>query len=54
MVRDLGLSWRGYEGGGVESNGDPHLSAVTHTGRHHIPILYEREVTAIAPAPAAV
>ena len=50
MVRDLGLSWRGYEGGGVEPDGDPHLSAVSHTGRHRIPILYEREVTAGAPS----
>src|SRR5437868_6791985 len=54
MVRDLGLRWRAYEGGGVESNGDPHLSAVSQTGRHRIPILYESEVTATAPAPAAV
>src|SRR3954471_11408426 len=50
MVRDLGLSWRAYEGGGVEANGDPRLSAVSHTGRHRIPILYEREVVAEAPA----
>ena len=53
MVRDLGLSWRGYEGGGVASNGDPKLSAVSHTGKHRIPILYEREVTAAAPSPAS-
>jgi biotin synthase len=54
MVRDLGLSWRGYEGGGVESNGDPTLSSVSHTGRHRIPILYEREVTAPSPQHASV
>ena len=51
MVRDLGLKWRAYDGGGVSPNGDPALSAVSHTGKHRIPILYEREVTASAPAP---
>lgn len=44
MVRDLGLQWRPYDGGGVEPTGpDPRLSPVSHTGRHQIPILYERE-----------
>ena len=51
MVRDLGLQWRAYDGGGVEPAApDPHLSSVSHTGKHRIPILYEREVTAPAPA----
>lgn len=54
MVRDLGLSWRTYDGGGVEPHGDPVLGArpasVAHTGRHRIPILYEREVVAAAPS----
>ena len=53
MVRDLGLRWRAYDGGPVPpSSPDPRLSAVTHTGRHRIPILYEREVTAAEPARA--
>ena len=50
MVRDLGLRWRAYDGGAVAPHGDPTLSAVSHTGKHRIPILYEREVTASAPA----
>lgn len=50
MVRDLGLQWRGYSGGGVAPmQPDPQLSAVAHTGRHRIPILYEREVSAAPP-----
>ena len=53
MVRDLGLSWRAYDGGGVEpTSPDPKLSRVSHTGKHRIPILYEREVTAPEPARA--
>jgi biotin synthase len=53
MVRDLGLSWRAYDGGGVQpTSPDPKLSRVSHTGRHNIPILYEREVTAPEPARA--
>jgi biotin synthase len=44
MVRDLGLSWRTYEGGPVEPAADPRLAPVVRTGRHGIPILYEREV----------
>jgi len=44
MVRDLGLQWRAYFGGGVEAKGDPALGNVAHTGKHRIPILYEREV----------
>jgi biotin synthase len=53
MVRDLGLSWRAYAGGGVEpSCPEPALNHITHTGRHRIPILYEREVTAEAPGAA--
>jgi biotin synthase len=50
MVRDLGLSWRAYDGGAVAPNGDPSLGKVAHTGRHRIPILYERETVA-APSP---
>jgi biotin synthase len=50
MVRDLGLRWRNYDGGGVQpSSADPMLSNVSHTGRHNIPILYEREITASPP-----
>jgi biotin synthase len=53
MVRDLGLSWRVYDGGGVQPNGDPSIgTSVAHTGKHRIPILYEREVTAAPPAAA--
>jgi biotin synthase len=45
MVLDLGLKWRAYDGGGVKpSSDDPRMSAVSHTGKHRIPILYEREV----------
>ena len=51
MVMDLGLTWRNYDGGGVEpSSPDPQLSRVSHTGRHRIPILYEREVVEAEPA----
>ncbi len=47
MVLDLGLQWRAYAGGGVASASDrPQLSSVSHTGKHRIPILYEREVAA--------
>ncbi len=57
MVRDLGLSWRAYDGGKVAAKGDASLSNVSHTGRHQIPILYEREVAAspeaVASAPMA-
>jgi biotin synthase len=54
MVRDLGLSWRTYDGGGVDpANDDPQISRVSYTGKHRIPILYEREAVAAAPAPAA-
>jgi hypothetical protein len=43
--------WRTYDGGGVDpTTTDPHLSRVAHTGKHRIPILYEREVLADAPA----
>jgi biotin synthase len=49
MVRDLGLSWRVYDGGGVHPNGDPTMAAVSHTGKHRIPILYERELTTTPP-----
>jgi len=50
MVKDLGLSWRTYDGGGVEPASDePRLSNVSHTGKHRIPILYEREARAEAP-----
>ena len=52
MVRDLGLTWKAYADGPVESNGDPVLApSVVHSGKHRIPILYEREVTAPAPVP---
>jgi biotin synthase len=56
MVLDLGLMWRSYEGGPVApASDDPKLSQVSHTGRHNIPILYEREAVATAPAgPLAV
>ncbi|MGB7156897.1 MAG: hypothetical protein WBD40_02455 [Tepidisphaeraceae bacterium] len=51
MVMDLGLSWRAYDGGGVEPTSEqPRLSSVSHTGKHRIPILYEREVTSAPPA----
>lgn len=51
MVMDLGLKWRAYDGGGVEpSSESPTISRVSHTGRHRIPILYEREVAAAAPS----
>ena len=51
MVRDLGLSWRAYDGGGVEpTTDDPRLDRVTRSGRHGIPILYEREVVVAEPA----
>jgi hypothetical protein len=54
MVNDLGLSWRTYDGGGVEpAEPDPMLSRVSHTGKHRIPILYERETTAPAPSVAS-
>lgn len=50
MVRDLGLNWRVYDGGGVTpSNDDPKIARVVHTGKHRIPILFEREVVAAAP-----
>lgn len=54
MVLDLGLKWRAYDGGSVHPNGDPTLGRVAHTGKHRIPILYEREVTAAAPTGPAV
>jgi biotin synthase len=51
MVMDLGLMWRNYDGGGVlPSSPDPKLNRVSHTGKHNIPILYEREVTSSTPA----
>lgn len=51
MVADLGLSWRAYDGGGVEpTSPDPALNRVSHSGKHRIPILYERELTAPEPA----
>jgi hypothetical protein len=51
MVMDLGLMWRNYDGGGVlPTSPDPKLDRVSHTGKHNIPILYEREVTSSAPA----
>ncbi|HEV2293812.1 MAG TPA: biotin synthase BioB [Tepidisphaeraceae bacterium] len=54
MVMDLGLQWRAYDGGGVEPASErPQLSSVSHTGKHRIPILYERELTAPAPAVTA-
>src|SRR3954470_7242499 len=49
MVMDLGLMWRSYDGGAVApTSPDPQLSTVSHTGKHRIPILYEREVAASA------
>jgi biotin synthase len=54
MVMDLGLMWRRYDGGGVAPvSADPQLSRVAHTGKHRIPILYEREVTSAVPASCA-
>jgi biotin synthase len=51
MVHDLGLMWRTYAGGGVKPTSDnPELNRVSHTGKHNIPILYEREISAAAPA----
>jgi biotin synthase len=51
MVMDLGLKWRAYDSGSVKpSSDDPRIASVSHTGKHKIPILYEREVTAPAPA----
>jgi hypothetical protein len=51
MVKDLGLQWRAYAGGGVDpASPNPQISRVSHTGRHRIPILYEREVAAVEPA----
>jgi biotin synthase len=55
MVHDLGLSWRTYDGGGVApASDDPKINRVSYTGKHRIPILYEREVVAAAPSPAPV
>ena len=34
----------------MPTSSDPQLSKISHTGRHRIPILYEREATAPAPA----
>jgi biotin synthase len=50
MVMDLGLKWRAYDSGSVKPGDDPRIASVSHTGKHRIPILYEREVTAPAPA----
>jgi hypothetical protein len=51
MVRDLDLTWRAYDGGSVQpSSPDPALGRVAHTGKHRIPILYERELVAAPPA----
>ena len=32
------------------ASADPKLSRVSHTGKHRIPILYEREVATAAPS----
>lgn len=57
MVHDLGLNWRNYDGGGVEpTSPNPQLQRIVraahtaHTGKHQIPILYEREVVTALPA----
>lgn len=51
MVLDLGLKWMTYDGGGVKPACDnPSLGHVTHTGKHRIPILYEREVVGSGPS----
>jgi biotin synthase len=51
MVLDLGLMWRNYSGGGVQpASESPTLNNISHTGKHRIPILYEREVTASSAA----
>ncbi len=45
MVRDLGLDWENYDGGGVQpAEPAPRLSRVVHNGTARIPILLEREV----------
>lgn len=50
MVHDLGLMWRAYDGGPVNPSSDrPRISSVSHTGKHRIPILYERELVGSAP-----
>jgi biotin synthase len=54
MVMDLGLMWRAYDGGSVKPTENPRLNSVSHTGKHRIPILYEREVSAATPALAPV
>ncbi len=46
MVRDLGLKWRTYDGGGVPpASPRPRLASVIHTGRYRIPIICEAEVS---------
>jgi biotin synthase len=51
MVRDLGLNWRAYDGGGVKpSCDDPRIGSVGYSGKYRIPILYEREVATSAPS----
>jgi biotin synthase len=51
MVLDLGLMWRNYTGGGVKPTSEnPTLNNVSHTGKHNIPILYEREISSAVPA----
>ncbi len=54
MVMDLGLMWRTYDGGSVSPTSEkPQLSSVSHTGKHRIPILYEKEyVGSAAGSPA--
>lgn len=51
MVLDLGLQWHTYDGGPV--NVQPPAPLVQHSGRHRIPILYERELVASPPATPA-
>jgi biotin synthase len=53
MVRDLGPELaRLRRRGGRADLPDPTLSRVSHTGKHSIPILYEREVAVPEPARA--
>ncbi len=48
MVHDLGLEWQAYDGPPAEPAGEHmRLSPVRRTGRFHIPILYENELTAL-------
>ncbi|MGE5612338.1 MAG: biotin synthase BioB [Bacillota bacterium] len=50
MLRDLGLTWRTYGGGGEQSAcGCPENAKVIGSGKHAVPIVCEREVTGQSP-----